>query len=81
MTLEAQAGLKTLILLSRGRPVLVQAGIGALGLGLRYAGRVVRGDWGYSVGAQVRCVPASSGVGNELRAVCVARSLVGRSWG
>ena len=25
--------------------------------------------------------PASSGVGNELRVACVARRLVGRSWG
>ena len=50
MALEARAGLKTLSLLSRGRPVLVQAGVGALGLGLRYSGRVVKGDWGYSVG-------------------------------
>ena len=51
--LKARAGLKTLSLLSRGRPLLVQAGVGALGLGLRYSGRVGRGDWGYSVGVQV----------------------------
>ena len=49
MALEARAGLKTLSLLSRGAPVLVQAGVGALGLGLRYLGRLDRGDWGYSV--------------------------------
>ena len=77
MALEARAGLTTLSLLSRGRPVLVQAGIGALGPGLRYSGRVVRGKWGYVVEVKVRCVPASSGVGSELRVVRVARSLMG----
>ena len=46
--LEARAGLKILTLLSRGRQMLVQTGVVALGLGLRYSGRVVRGDWGYS---------------------------------
>ena len=50
VALEVRSGLNTLSLLSRGRPALVQAGVGALGLGLRYSGRVVRGDWGYSVG-------------------------------
>ena len=65
VALEARAGLKTLNLLSRGRPVLVQAGIRALGLGLRYWGRVVRGDWSYSVEGLGQMGLASSGVGNE----------------
>ena len=41
---QARAGPKTLSLLSRGRPVLVKAGDGALNRGLRSSGRVVRGD-------------------------------------
>ena len=81
VALEAQAGPKTLSLFSRGRPVLVQASVGALGLRLRYSGRVARSDWGYSVRVQVRCVPASWGIGNQLRVALAARSSVGWSQG
>ena len=77
VALKARAGPRTLSVLSRGLPVLVQASVGALGLRLRYSGRVVRGDWGYSVGVQGRCVRASSGVGSELRVVLVAPSFGG----
>ena len=81
MALEARAGLKSLSSLSRGRPAWVTAGFGVLGLGLRCSGWVARGDGVTGLGDWVRWVLASSGVGNELRVVRVASSLVGRSWG
>ena len=81
MALEARAGLETLSSLSWGRPVLVPAGFGVLGLGLRCSGRVDGGDGVIVLGDWGRWVPASSGAGNELRVVHLARSLMGGSWG